>query len=417
MTDEHDALIQQIKHAPADERLALLKTAPAPHRGHILLHLKNTHQKQLLAELSTKEVIALLNHLDPDKATDLLQQIEPSRAKRISKQLSELIKEKVEFLLKFDPRTAAGLMSVDYILVPAESTFREVALTGLDHEKRTGKFPAILVEENERLMGELPMQELILHHGRNHIRHHVKKIPTITYSSDVNEVLNRFHRNPHNKVLVLDDDQSILGLIHSDDVLELVDTKTAQNLYHFAGVDVEEDVLDTAATKVQHRYKWLIINLGTAYLAAAVVGLFEDTIARYVILATYMPIVAGMGGNAGTQSMAVMVRGLVLRRASWKNAGEIIGKEFVAGAANGMINGLIVASIAVLFGQGALLGLVFMLAMILNLIVAGVAGASIPLVMKSLGKDPAASASIFITTATDVAGFFTFLGLASVLLP
>ena len=205
-------------------------------------------------------------------------------------------------------------------------------------------------------------------------------------------------------------------MIYSDDILQIIGKETARNLRHFAGVSEEEDVFDPILTKVKNRYRWLIINLGTAFLAAAVVGLFEKTIAVFTLLAVYMPIVAGMGGNAGTQTLAVMVRGIALNEIRWKNAKKAIVNEMGAGGINGIINGILVACVAILLNKSPLLGFIVAVAMVLNLIIAGFFGAVVPLIMKRMGKDPASSATIFITTATDVFGFFAFLGLATILL-
>ena len=214
----------------------------------------------------------------------------------------------------------------------------------------------------------------------------------------------------------MDEVGSILGIIYSDDILKIIEKKSADNLYGFAGVSEEEDIYDSPLTKVKNRYKWLLINLVTAFLAAAVVSLFQDTISAFVLLAVYMPIVAGMGGNAGTQTLAVVVRGLALKEIELKTAKRAIINEVIAGAINGAINGILVALVAWLWNGSFMLGIIVFIAMIVNLIVAGLFGAVIPLALKAIGKDPASSATVFITTATDVCGFFVFLGLASILL-
>jgi magnesium transporter len=177
-----------------------------------------------------------------------------------------------------------------------------------------------------------------------------------------------------------------------------------------------EGVKDGVWSKVRHRYKWLIINLGTGFLAAAVVGLFENTLNEIVLLAIYMPIIAGMGGNAATQTLAVMVRGIAVGEVKLANSLTPILNEAGAGLVNGVINGLLVAVIAMFWNQNPLLGFVLGIAMVFNLVIAGFFGAFVPLVMKEFGKDPATSATIFITTATDVFGFFVFLGLATIIL-
>jgi len=218
------------------------------------------------------------------------------------------------------------------------------------------------------------------------------------------------------RIVVLDEDQSIMGVVFTDDVLRALHAQTAQSLYDFAGVSQEEDVHDPVALKVRSRWSWLVINLGTGFLAASVVGLFSSTIERVVVLAAYMPIVAGMGGNAATQTLAVMVRGLAMKEVELATGLRVVLAEIGTGFVNGTINGVIVAVVAGFLNQNPMLGLVTGVAMVFNLMVAGCFGALIPMIMQKLGKDPATSATIFITTCTDVLGFFVFLGLASVLL-
>lgn len=397
-------------------RLILFRGIEHSRQGYILLKLSTRIQKEIISSLSDDEILDLLNPLDPEKATDILQLFSHSRMKKITERLNEYIKEKVEYLLKFNPKAAAGLMSLNYIII-SEGTKSENIIEELDkYEKKTGKFPTILVVKENKLVGELLGSTLALHKANTVEEKHLRRIPKIKYDSEVSRVINLFINNPHNKVVVMDDDENILGIIHSNEILQLIDKNSMRDLYGFAGVDKEESVLDSALTKVKFRYKWLIINLGTAFLAASVVGLFEDTISRVTLLAVYMPIVAGMGGNAGTQALAVAVRGLVLKEVELRTSSKLILNEMISGAINGVINGVIVAAIAIIFNQSPALGFVIGTSMVVNLITAGLFGALVPMIMKSLGKDPASSATIFITTATDVIGFFVFLGLASLIL-
>lgn len=412
---DDDKIVKQISSLPK-VRMTLFRDIDPAQQGFILLKLSKRIRKNVVDDLDNKELIELLNHLDPDKATDLIQELKPHRAKKITSKLNVEIKEKVETLLSFNPKTAAGLMNLDYIVVQPKVHFAEVAEEVREHEKRTGKFPAILVLQDGKLNGELLGHELAVRSGREKIENYVKRIPSIKYDSDEHKVVNSFIKNPHNKVVVLDEDDSVLGVIHSDDLLALIDKRTANDLYGFAGVSKEEDALDGVGTKVRYRYLWLIINLGTAFLAASVVGLFEGTIQKLTLLAVYMPIVAGMGGNAATQTLAVAVRGLVLKEIDLRHGISFAARELGAGVINGLINGTIVALVAILINKNPMLGLVLFMAMIGNLIIASIAGAIIPLIMKSLGKDPATSATIFITTCTDVGGFFIFLGLAQLML-
>jgi len=412
---ENKELIHKLMTLPK-ERLSIFRSIPVNQQGFILLRLSKRAQHDVLKKLKNKEIINMAGYLDPDKTTDFLLNINKRRRKRIVQSINRALREKVEYLLKFDPRTAAGLMSLDYIEIGKGATFESLSKILRKHENRTGRFPAILVVEDGYLLGELPGHVLALHKGKEKVAPYIRRIPSIKHDADENQVIRKFKENPHNKIAVLGDGKNIMGVIYSDDILRLIRSRASTGLYDFAGVSSEEDALDPAFVKVKNRYKWLIINLATAFLAASVVSLFQDTISAFVLLAVYMPIVAGMGGNAGTQTLAVIVRGLALKEVTSKTAKRVIINEMLAGAVNGVINGVIVALVASLWNHSPMLGLIIGLAMIINLIIAGFFGAVIPLVMEKLGKDPASSATIFITTATDVFGFFAFLGLASLLL-
>lgn len=412
--EEHDLLYNLT--SSAKNRTALFKTIHVNEQGLILLKLSRKIQKAILEELSDLEIVNAVNYLDPDEVTYLLRNLSENRSKKIIKLMSKDLQKKVEFLLRFSPKTAAGLMSLDYIQVDKNDTFEKIAKIIEKHEKKTGKIPAPLVVEKGFLAGEIPSYSLITARKKEKITKYVKKVPHIKYDQSEKEVISVFKKHPHNKIVVLNDDESIMGVIYSNDVLRLIEKHAFKDLRNFAGVREEEDVMDSAWSKFKNRYKWLIINLATAFLAAFVVSLFEKTIAAFTLLAVYMPIVAGMGGNAGTQTLAVMVRGITLKEIELKTGGKVILNEMLAGAMNGVVNGILVAVVAVLWNKNPLLGLIIGVAMIINLITAGLFGAIVPLVMKSLGKDPASSATIFITTATDVLGFLVFLGLASLLL-
>ncbi len=397
-------------------RVEVFRDVPVNKQGFILFSLSKKFKEEILRKLKNREVLALLHYVDPDEATDLLQLMPKHRSRQVLGKLNESIRNKVEFLLKFNPRTAAGIMSVDYVEVDEDFTFEQVAKIVKKHETRTGKFPAVMVVCDGFLIGEVSGSIFALCRPKEKIKKYVRRLPSVKYNVDENDVLTLFKRNEHKRIAVLDEDNSIMGVIYADDVLRLVERKSASRLYDFAGVSQEEDVLDSFLFKVKNRYKWLIINLATAFLAASVVGLFKDTISAFVMLAMYMPIVAGMGGNAATQTLAVVVRGIALKEISFKTGGRVVRNEVFAGAVNGCIVGVLVAIVASLFNQSPLLGLVIGVSMVVNLVIAGLFGTVIPLIMKGLGKDPATSAAVFITTATDVFGFFVFLGLATVVL-
>lgn len=409
-------LVNEISFHP-DKRADIFLSLTPEEQSEVLLLLTPHIKKDLLNHIPEDSLVNVLEKVDPDDATDSLQLLGPHKRQKILERLSKELKDTVSQLLEFDPQTAAGLMNVDYIQVDISDSIADVAKKFKLHEKRTGRLPVILAMDNERLVGFLPGHELGFGRVQEKIGKYVKRIQHISHSATHDEVIELFKSHPHNKVAVLDDNGSVVGIIYSDDVLRVLQDQEAASLYDFAGVSAEEGVADSAKRKVKFRYKWLIINLATAFLAAFTVSQFEETISKYVLLAVYMPIVAGMGGNAATQTLAVMVRGIALRQINdIKSVLKTLKSEAGAGFINGLINGFLVAFVVLIKDHDAAIALVLALAMVINLLVAGVFGTMVPLLMSRLHKDPAASATVFITTATDVLGFLAFLGLATLVL-
>ncbi len=399
-----------------DKRLKIFLEQNTEKQAEILRKAPKSVRKDLLIKMPEPDLVKILSVVDPDQATDMLQLLTKAKRESVLAQVSEEIKESLSTLLEFDANTAAGLMTLDYISVEATDNIKTVAQKFKTHETKTGRSPIILVRKEGKLSGFLPAHELGLA-GRNElIGKYVKRIPTISYAADHQKVVDKFRAHPHNKIAVLNDSGDVMGIIYSDDVLQLIEEKEAATLYDFAGVSSEEGVSDSSARKVKFRYKWLIINLATAFLASFVVSQFESTISEYVLLAVYMPIVAGMGGNAATQTLAVLVRGIALKQISLRTAFKTLKNEVGAGVINGLINGFLVAFVVLVKDHDAKIAIILALAMVINMIVAATFGTLVPLIMAKLRKDPATSATIFITTATDVLGFLAFLGLATIIL-
>lgn len=382
----------------------------------VILLLSKHVQTQLVRGLNDDQLVELVDHLDPDDATDILQLLSKKRQQQILERLSEHLKQSVATLLNFDPETAAGLMNINYVQVSADERIEEVVEDVKKHEKRTGRIPTILVQEEGKLKGYVPLHQLAFAKANDKAIEYVKKVQTISHTEKSKDVIRFFRSHPHSRVVVVGEKEQVLGVLFTDDILKLIQSNEAASLYGFAGVSNEESIFDSTGRKVQYRYKWLIINLATAFLAAFTVGLFDETISKHVLLAVYMPIVAGMGGNAATQTLAVMVRGLSQNNIGFSNIFLTLKNEISAGLINGVINGVIVTAVVYFLNRDLMVGLVLGSAMIFNLFIAGTFGTLVPVVMKKLGKDPASSATIFITTATDVFGFLAFLGLATLLL-
>lgn len=387
------------------KRLQLLRSLTPAVRRDILMHVPD------------EALVEVLHMVDPDEATDMLQLLTAKRREKILQEVSAELRDSLSTLLEFDAATAAGLMTLDYIQVNEKDTIADVAKKFKTHEKSTGRPPVIVVMKDEgKSAGFLPGHELGFGRASELIGKYVKRLPSISYAATHDEVIRKFHMHPHAKVAVKNDAGDVIGIIYSDDILNLMQEKEASTLYDFAGIRQEESIADSAKRKVKNRYQWLIINLATAFLAAFTIGQFEDILNEFVLLAVYMPIVAGMGGNAATQTLAVLVRGISLGQIDLKTASRTLRNELGAGFVNGLINAVLVAAVVITVNNDYRIALVLALAMVINLLVAAFFGTLVPLIMSKLGKDPAASATIFITTATDVLGFLAFLGLATLIL-
>lgn len=408
-------IVQNIIYRPK-ERINLFRELELQEREAVFELLSPYVQQNILEGLEDSEVVDLLDQMDLQRAENTITRIKSHRRrKKIISRLKKELKEKADHFLRFHPKAAITLLNFNYLYMPGSATIGEVADAIDRHYQEVGKFPEVLVHENGEFAGEVLMSALVREDNDDLLKKHFESVKTISYEADAKEIIDLFKKSKHGKVVVLDKDESIIGIIYSDDALSLLG-KPAASLYDFAGVSDMEGIFDSVWSKVRRRYRWLIINLGTAFLAALTVGFFRESLDELVLLAIYMPIVAGMGGNAATQTLAVVVRGIALGETKIKESMPIISREMSAGFINGVMIGIIVAIIAMLWNQNPLLGLIIGISIVVNLVVAGFFGAFIPLLMKSIGKDPATSATIFITTATDVLGFFTFLGLATLLL-
>ncbi len=400
----------------SQERNEIFSSLKIKQQATVFLRLSKHIKSQLLLTLPEPVTIPLLEYLDPDDTTDALQLLPQNRQKALLSKINEEVQKDIELLLQFDPRTAAGIMSLNYTQIEADRNLREVSEKIQTHEKRTGKIPLVLVMEEGKLQGYVPLQRLIYGSPDDKVKGFTKKINIIRHNTSSKDVMNHFLDNPHESVVVLGDDDAILGVVYADDIIRIVQENQASTLYDFAGVKDEETIYVSTKQKFRFRYKWLIINLATAFFASFVVGLFDNTISKYVLLAVYMPVVAGMGGNAATQTLAVLVRGIALKQITLGTAWPTLRKEAEAALVNGIINGALVACVVIFFNRDMLIAFILATAMIANMIVAAFFGTLIPLIMVKMKKDPASSATIFITTATDVLGFLIFLGLATMIL-
>jgi len=400
-----------------DQKRYVFSLLPPEIQSEVILQLSDQSKSLIVPKLSVYECARFLHFNDEDDATDIIQYLPNSKRQKVLLKLKEPKRKKIEKLLMFGRETAGGLMDLDYIIVKDTFTFKDVADKVQDHITRENKVPfIILTSEEGKVIGFIPHKNLIFSSPNVPISKMVQKLPLISHKEDQEKILNRIHHLKSDAIGVVDEKGTILGIIHLRDLLRVAQAEATEDVYKFAGVQHEETPGDSIKFKVTMRYKWLIINLATAFLASAVVGLFQNTISKMALLAVFMPIVAGEGGNAATQALAVVVRGIAINEIEWREAKEIIFKEAMAGLLNGVIVGIIAGITAILLHGNPMLGVVLGVAMIANLFIAGLFGAMVPFVLKSMKIDPAIASSIFVTTATDIIGFFVFLGLGTILL-
>jgi len=405
--------ITKITRKP-EERLFRFRALSLPEQSVVIQELSPYVQQFLLAELKVGEIVEIVDHVDPRQAENILSRIKDEKRRlKIIKQIKSEAREKIEYFLRFHPKATMSLISFNYILLSSKATIGEAADAIEEHYHYTGKFPEVLIHENGKMVGEVPMSVLVRHRNTSILKKYIQPIQSVAYEAEIVEIINTLTASERKKVVVLDFDQSVLGVIYADDALALFGKLPAESLYNVSGVDENEKPFDSVMNKVKSRYKWLILNLVTTFFAGLIIFLFEDTLAAITVLAVYIPVVAGMGGNAASQTFAVMLRGLTLGTISFRNGAIAIWREVGAGLLNGILIGAIVALVSFFWNQSLMLGVVVGVSMIGVHLIAGLSGAFIPLFLKHLGKDPASTSSIFISTATDVLGLFFLLGLGS----
>ncbi len=400
-----------ITRKPA-ERLSVLRSLTLPEQSAVLQELSPHVQQALLHELKSDEIATIVDHMDPRQAENILARIKDQRRRlKIIQKIKFEAREKIEYFLRFHPKATTALISFNYVLIPITGTIGDAADAIDEHYQDTGTFPEILIHDNGDLAGEVSMSVLVRQRKSMALRKFIKPVHSITYKSEVMDIINLFSVSQRKKIVVLDHDESVLGIIYADDALNLFGKLPAETLYGLSGLAETERPFDSAWQKYQHRYRWLILNLATAFLAGSMIFLFKDTLDQLVILAMYIPIVTGMGGNAGSQTFAVMLRGLTLGTVSLKEGWPAIRREMGAGLLNGLTIGLIVAIISLIWNQSPMLGVVVGLSMVGVHVIAGLFGSLVPLFVKYINKDPASISNIFISTATDVFGLLFLLGL------
>ena len=407
-----------LESLPPAKRTVVWGLVDAEDDGEVLVHVGDDVRESLLAEMDPDEIVAAVEDLDIDDLADLVEDLPDTVIDEVLKSMDRENRERLEQVLSYDEDTAGRLMNPDVVTVRTDTTVDVV----LRYLRLRGELPdhtdhLYVVSRRHQYLGRIALQSLLTREPSTPINQLIDdEQPAIGVDESADEVARQFSDHDWISAPVVDDNNILLGRITIDDVVDIIRNQAEHQALGAAGLDEDEDLFSPVPRAWRRRIVWLGINLGTAFLASSVVGQFQGTIDQIVALAVLMPIVAGMGGNAGTQVLALMVRGLALGQVGASNVRTLMWKELRVAAMNGLALGSIVGLATWAWFREPMLALVIGIAMTLNLLFAASAGVLVPLTLKRMRLDPALAGGVILTTVTDVMGFLAFLGLATVIL-
>lgn len=400
----------------AERREPLLPRIPQDTLAGILAYLKDEQRRAIVDELEPAAVGSLLDLVDPDDAVDVLHDLGAERARDVLANMASAAG--VAPLLQHEDETAGGRMTSEYVALQKEWTVDD-ALSYLRRTKPAAEqvFYLYVIDAEGRLEGVVSLRHLVVATPETRIADLMTpEVVTVTAGEDQEEVARSIQRYDFIALPVVDEERRLMGIISVDDVMDVIEEEATEDMYRMAGLSEDESLLRPVARSMTPRLGWLLVNLVTAFAAAGMVNAFEDTIARAAALAVFMPIIAGMGGNAGIQTITLMVRSLALGQVELRSVRNVLQRELLIGTANGVVIGLLLGVLAYLWKDNVGLGVVAGTAMLLNMVTAVTVGVLVPVTLRALKLDPALAAGVLVTTFTDVLGFFFFLGLATLMI-
>lgn len=406
-----------LEKTPPRERRIVWNLLNPEIEGEVLQYLGEDLQSEIVSDLDAAEILAMTESLDVDDLADILQQLPDTVMQEMLQNMDLQNRQRVEALLSYPDDTAGGLMNTDTVTIRPDITVE----TALRYLRRHSEIPdstdSIFVVSRKRnaLIGVLPITRLLTSDPQMLVREIMKTENDHAIPADLPEleVARIFEQRDLISAPVINEDRQLLGRITIDDVVDVIREDADHSLMSMAGLDEDEDTFAPVLKTSRRRAVWLGINLITAFLASAVIGLFEATIDQVVALAVLMPIVASMGGIAGSQTLTLVIRGQALGHIERHNIGWLFNRELIVSIINGSLWAIVVAVIAVLWFQDMTIGIVIAMAIVINLVAGAMAGSLLPLTLKQAGIDPALAGGVLLTTITDVVGFFAFLGLAT----
>ncbi len=405
-----------LESSPPRQRALLWNLVDKNLEGEVLQYLNDDIRGYFLSKLNAQELATIIEDFESDDLADLLQQLPDTVIQEVLDTMDAQDRQRVEEVLAYPEDTAGGLMNTDTITVRPDISIDVV----LRYLRRHRNLPPmtdslIVVSRRDEYIGVLPITKMLVSNPGATVREVMDTdIEPIPVAMSDTQVATLFERYDLISSPVVGDGGKLLGRITIDDVVDVIREDADHSLMSMAGLDEDEDTFAPIMKTTRRRAVWLGINLVTAFIASGVIGLFEDTIQKVVALAVLMPIVASMGGIAGSQTLTLVIRGMAVGQISATNVRWLLNREFVAGALNGMLWAVVVSIAATIWFNDILIGAIIAAALIINLIAAAIVGTVLPLFLKSRNIDPALAGGVILTTVTDVVGFLAFLGLATI---
>ena len=384
----------------------------------VLPDLYDEVREEILENIQQNRLVKIIDEMETDEATDIISELEEDVSKKLLEKIDEEDSKEIKQLLKYDEESAGGLMQTEIIAVHQDMERDEIIeYIRQSYEEVENIHYIFVIDDENKLIGILEVTRLLLAKPHRQARDIMdKEVISANVNLDQEQVAHIFRKYDIYILPVIDSENHLLGRITVDDIIDVIDEEASEDAYKMVGLESEDRVFTSPLSSVKKRLPWLTLNLFTALLVSSVVGIFEQTIARLSFLAVLMPIVAGLGGNSGTQTLTVITRGIALGELTIHNTSKAIFKEISVGIINGILIGSAAMLIAYLLKGNILLGVVLGVAMICNMFIAGLVGSLIPIVMKTLKIDTALASSVIITMLTDIGGFASFLGLATIVL-
>jgi len=422
LNDYHPSEIAMLfEKLPQEARERIINVLPTIEASEVISEMDEEHEPgELLINLHPEKRSEIVEELDYDDAADIISQLDEEDQKEILEDIDAEDASSIRALMNYPEDTAGGIMNPQVICVNIHRDKKDALDDVIHQSEEMEEFYTIYVVDDDKILrGILSIKDLVKARTNAKVGELVNEdFVYVKADLDQEEVAKLISQYNLTSIPVVDDNMRLLGRITVDDIIDVMEQESTEDILKISGVSEDEELSGGWLAAVKSRLPWLVINLGTAYLAASVINHFSDTVSKLPEIAAYMTVIAGMGGNAATQSLAVTVRRISLTDLTDNQAYATVFKEFLVGMLNGAANGLIVFFVALFYDADPRIGLVLFLAMTGNLIVAGLTGASIPLILKRVGIDPAVASSIIITTFTDCVGFLLPLWLATkIILP